>query len=242
MNRFSFIKFAILTAVFFFAFQGASAQKSKSKKAGEPVQTAMQQNETLSSEMETALLKEVNAIRSNPLQYVAYLEEYKKSAKGNSFLLPDGVRLTTNEDAKTLIDDAIAELKKMAKASDLGFSSGLIKACKNHQADLKSNYALGHYGKDGSGLEQRLSRFGRAGINVAENLSFGAATPREILMSWILDDGIKSRSHRKNIFSPKFSVFGVSCGESSSKEVICVAVFANSFTESKTPSGVKQIF
>lgn len=242
MNRFSFKTIAFFASIFLCCFLSAAAQKNKSAAPLKNVQTNAKPSETLYSEMEKALLDEINAARTNPLQYVAFLEEYKKSAKGNSFSLPGDIRLTTTEDAAALIDDAIAELKKLAKSANLGFSNGLIKAAQNHNADLKNNFALGHLGKDGSGLEKRLAKVGSAGISVAENLSYGAASPREILMSWILDDGIKSRAHRKNIFSPRFSVFGVSCNKGANEAVVCVALFANSFTELQTSKGVKQIF
>ena len=41
----------------------------------------------------------------------------------------------------------------------------------------------------------------------AENIAYGKLEPIEVLMSCIIDDGIPSRGHRKNVFNPHFTKF-----------------------------------
>ncbi len=184
------------------------------------------------SSMEIAVIDELNQARQNPLKFVGYLEEYRKAMKGNILYLPNQNGTIMNEGA-TVIDDAISDLKKILKTDALVVSKGMFKAANLQLTDLKENSALSHKGKDGSDAEVRLFRFGMPGAIYAENISYKAATARDVVMNMILDDGLKNRPHRKNVFSPKFKKIGVACGISNQNDMICVAVFADTFAEKK---------
>ena len=190
------------------------------------------ENKPFLSAMETAVIEEINQARQNPQKFVIYLEEYKKSMKGNVLYLPNQNGVVMNEGA-AVIDDAISDLKKLSKLNSYLASEGIFKAANLQLADLQENSALSHKGKDGSDVEIRLFRFGMPGINFAENISYKALTARDIVMNMILDDGVKNRPHRKNVFSSKFNKIGVACGIGNQKDMICVAVFADTFVEKK---------
>ncbi len=238
-----FSKFLVLFFLLTFAFFSARAQKSI-KPVNKPVsqtQTATDQKDVsklqqqteqklLLSTMEIAVIDEINEARKNPQKFVGYLEEYKKAMKGNILTLPNRNGIIMIESAAA-IDDAINELKKLSKIEPLSISNGLFRAANLQFADLKQDSTLSHRGRDGSDVEQRLYKFGFPGINIAENICYKVSVPREVVMTMILDDGVKSRSHRKNVFSPKFKHIGVACGLSSKNDSLCVLVFADSFKE-----------
>jgi uncharacterized protein YkwD len=243
-------RFLVCASIAFFVspFE-AQAQKTKSKAKKPVAQTIEPQVKTAStptpkivpSELEESVLTEINSARREPQKFIAYLEEYKKTAAGKSFVLPSRMKIITIEDAADLLADTIGDLKKMSAAEPLNFSDGLLKVARNHYADIKDNFSLGHTGRDGSNLEKRMQKIGEAGRDVAENLSYGAATAREVVLAWIIDDGIKSRAHRKVVFNRNFKLFGVACGKNSKNESICVAEFAGNFIESKTPARVIRV-
>ena len=188
------------------------------------------QQELILSAIEDAVIKEINEARNTPQKYVGYLEEYRKALKGKILYLPNSTPLAMIEGAPA-IEDAINDLKKLPKLDDLKNSRGLNRVARSQLEDLIENPNLGHKGKDGSLLDQRLLRYGLVGLVYAENISYKISVAREVVLAMIIDDGVKSRSHRKNIFSPSFKLFGIACGTAKDTTALCVAEFADNFSE-----------
>lgn len=198
------------------------------------VKTTAQQNSAqpkiLSNDTNQAVLKEINEARANPQSFIPYLENYRKIFKGNVAYYPDGKMVTTIE-GTAVIDEAIAYLQTLSKLPPYAMSSGLLTAANSQLTDLMENSTLGHYGKDGSDLPTRLRRFGAYGNSTAENITYYAPLARDIVMTMIIDDGVKSRGHRKNIFNSGFRQIGAAFNQSRKGENLCVVIFADSFRE-----------
>ena len=186
-------------------------------------------SQSTSAEIEQAVFAELNKVRTNPQSYVAHLEEYKKLFKGKNVDYPN-VMMMTFEGTKA-VDEAINFLKKSPKLEPLQYSEGLAKPAKLQLADLMENYSLGHTGKDGSNIPKRLARFGKVGKLGGENIMNMFSNPREIVMQLIIDDGLKGRTHRKNIFNKTFKQVGIAFGYGQKNDPISVMVFADSFVE-----------
>ena len=185
-----------------------------------------------------SVFDEINTARTEPEKYIEYLKEYRNSFKGNTVFLPNRVQIQTNEGIAP-VDEAIEFLKQIPKLQPYEFSGGLNQISNAQLTDLMENPALGHRGKDGSNTSQRFAKFGRSGSFAAENISFYAETPRRIVIGMIIDDGVKNRMHRKNVFSPNFNFVGIAFGKSKAGEELCVVDFADFFTE-KGESGVRE--
>ncbi len=177
------------------------------------------------------ILNEINTLRSDPQTYVKILEEMKSGMKGNIVNLPDGTKWQMNEGLPAL-DDAINSLKKAAKVTPFSFSNGLAKAADIQLSNLKENMSLGHFGKDGSDIEVRLRSVGLPGDIYAENIAYYVKDARSVVLLMIIDDGLKSRSHRKNLLSTQFRELGLAFGNGKNNVGMCVVVFADRFTES----------
>jgi uncharacterized protein YkwD len=185
--------------------------------------------QTSPSELEQSLLDEMNKVRTDPKSYIPYLEEYKKLFKGKNVDYPDAMMMTF-EGAKA-VDDAIKFLQKATKLEPFSFSGGLTKPARLQLTDLMENYSLGHTGKDGSNIPKRIARFGKVGKLGAENVTNHFSTPKDIVMQMIIDDGVKSRLHRKNLFNKVFKQVGIAHGPGPNNDPITVLVFADSFIE-----------
>jgi uncharacterized protein YkwD len=184
------------------------------------------------SELEMSIVSEINQVRNNPQSFIAYLEEYKKYLIGKMLSLPNKPKMVMIEGLPA-VEDAIIDLKKLSKQNSFAVSNGLSKVARYQLLDLQENPSLKHFGKDGSTLDVRMSRVGFSGGAIAENISHRVEAAREVILAMIIDDGVKSRSHRKNIFSPTFKLFGIACGIGKDARTLCVAEFADDFQENR---------
>jgi uncharacterized protein YkwD len=198
------------------------------------------QQTTSKIEIEQEIFNEINVARKNPQQYIGYLEDYKKLLNGNIVQYPNGSSLRTNEGA-VAVDDAINYLKSLPKLEPYKFSKALTIPAQAQLKDLSENPNLGHFGKDGSNLPTRLAKYGIVIYPYAENITYYADSPRNIVMLMIVDDGNKGRGHRKNLFSQTLRQVGIAAGLGSKKEVLTVTIFANNYREINNKSGVRQL-
>jgi len=127
-----------------------------------------------------------------------------RNYSGGVCLLPGNVRLHTHEGVRAL-DDAIRFLHRAKPKPPLALSPGLCLAAADHCRE-QAGGATGHYGNHGSDPGNRISRYGVVSQGWAENIAYGRHTAREIVLALIVDDGVRGRGHRKNIFNPTYNV------------------------------------
>lgn len=180
---------------------------------------------------EKDLVREINLLRSNPAQYAANLEQMKKNYKGSDYIAPGQIqRLTTNEGVKA-VDEAISFLRASKPLPPYILSKGLSAAAKDHVKDLGKTGNTGHKGTDGSTTETRCNRYGAFSNGIGENIVYQSDSAREIVMGWLVDDGVASRGHRKNLLSANYRSLGVAVGDKNQFGAMCVLTFAGTYAE-----------
>jgi uncharacterized protein YkwD len=162
-----------------------------------------------------ALIREINLARENPGLYAEFVAESRP--------------LHMVEHGRA-VDEAIRFLHKARPLSPLSLSSGMSRAAADHCAE-QVNGQTGHDSQDGGSPGDRISRYGTWGIAYGENISYGQRTARNIVVALIIDDGIRSRGHRKNLFNPKFTVAGAAYGPHARYGRVCTTDFAGSYAE-----------
>lgn len=130
-----------------------------------------------------------------------------------------------------VVREAVRFLEKARPLTPLSRSEGLTAAALSHVLDQGAIGARGHKGSDGSTPWKRLARFGRWSGHAAENISYGLNDARRIVVALLVDDGVRDRGHRLNIFGSDFRCVGVACGSHSAYGTMCVIDFATAFAE-----------
>ena len=180
--------------------------------------------------LEKAVLDELNVARTAPLKYVEYLKDRRSRFKGNSYIGTPGVRVITREGVAA-VDEAIAALSKQQPLAALKFSEGLALAARDHVQDTGPKGLVSHDGSDGSDSAARISRYGKVENVSGECISYGHNQARQIVLTLIIDDGVASRGHRRNIYNGAFRLAGIACGPHQTFKNMCVIDFAAAYKE-----------
>jgi uncharacterized protein YkwD len=176
-----------------------------------------------------SIVEEMSLLRTSPAQYAAILEQTLQYYVGNQLRRPGQIAIVTNEGAAA-VREAINVLRAQSPLGALAYSEGLSRAAADHARDQGPTGRTGHTGQDGSTMGARISRYGRWGGSIAENIDYGAATARDVVISLVVDDGVSSRGHRTNILNPATRLAGAACGPHQVYRIMCVIDYAGEFT------------
>lgn len=180
--------------------------------------------------LEKEVVGELNLARTDPAAYAEYIEDFKKHYVGKYISIGGETQIVTREGVPA-VNEAIAYLKSVRPAPPLRVSRGLSNAARAHVNDQGPKGLVGHNGSDQSTPAERMNRFGTVKKAYGEVIEYGNWTARRIVMGLIIDDGVKDRNHRKNIFNPVFRVVGVGIGSHHSYTYMCVIDFAGAYIE-----------
>jgi hypothetical protein len=102
------------------------------------------------------------------------------------------------------------ELRNLKSIPMFSFDLFLRQASMEHANDLSQRSApISHMGSDGTGFSSRMQRFGIRKC-ASENIYTGKNDGLLALIMLLLDIGVESLGHRKNILNPNHLLMGVS--------------------------------
>ena len=182
------------------------------------------------SSFENAIVYEINMARTNPKGYASLLGKWKRYYDGKLLKIPGETILITQEGV-TAVNEAIGSMRSRNPVPKLNPSKGMSSGARDHVTDQGSSASSQHKGSDGSQPWDRVNRYGTWERSIGENIAYGSDKARNIVMFLIIDDGVSSRGHRKNIFNPDFRVIGVACGHHATYRTVCVITFAGGYKE-----------
>ena len=143
-----------------------------------------------------------------PLCANTFLESYLKEKK-----------LDNNSFTRSLEKD----LKKVSGLSPLVAEKDLTAIAQGHARKSGENGTTGH-----SGFKDRFEPLmGNPYNHVGENCSYGYEKAIDIVVSLLIDEGIKGLGHRNNILSPDFNSIGVAIRPHKTFRVNCVMDFGS---------------
>lgn len=177
------------------------------------------------------VLAELNLARTAPGTYAGYVRELRGRFRGKSYLLPGSRTRVATAEGQGAVDEAIKYLSRQKPLPPLGWSDGLAAAAAELAEEQGRSGATGHIGRQSGGPKERIERHGRWEGEIGENIGYGPRSARLMVMQLIIDDGVKGRGHRKNIFKKGFTTAGVACGPHPRFGTMCVMDFSARFRE-----------
>lgn len=177
---------------------------------------------------EREVLREMNLARSNPGMYAEFVREHRKLFRGDYFM-EGNVRIATSEGVAA-VDEAIGFLRKQKPVPPLVSSKGLAEAAEELVREQGRSGGVGHNGRTSGSMVDRIERHGDWQGSIGENISYGFDDARQVVIQLIVDDGVRGRGHRKNIFNPNFKRAGVACGPHAAYGHMCAIDYAGGFS------------
>lgn len=179
------------------------------------------------STIEKDVILEMNKARSNPALY-AELYITPRTKKFDGKIYNDSI--VTNEGI-TVVNECISYMKKSKALPVLNPEKGLSLAAQYHSSTQGETNQTGHTGVDGSDPFSRIKKYGTF-KTAGENIDYGAKSGRDIVVQLLIDDGVSSRGHRKNIMNKDFSSTGVGYTKKhKTYGSVCVITYASGYME-----------
>lgn len=175
--------------------------------------------------LEDDLLRQINFARAHPGIIADRLVTYRGYFDGLEVHFPGNPVTLISREGVAPVDEAIAELRAQAPLPPLTASDLLSLAAGDHAAEQGLRGVIGHDSADGSSPGQRVKRRG-GDIYVAETISYGSDTASDVIRQLIVDDGVKSRGHRRILFSIEYHYAGAGCGPHTRYGTMCVVDFS----------------
>jgi Cysteine-rich secretory protein family len=177
------------------------------------------------------ILKAINDCRKKPADWATKIDvEYIKNMDKDKVTHTKWKRkfvegLPAMEDAKKFLQNAKPK-------EPVTLSYGMSFAAHKHSIFLLPAQKLVHTGKNGSSMSNRLEEFGDWQTTIGENMlrtTKDTRTAELIVLEWIIDDGVKNRGHRENLFKTTFKKIGVGIANEGNGEDIVTVAFSGGF-------------
>jgi hypothetical protein len=172
------------------------------------------------TEADKNIILELNKVRSDPRKYAElYIKPRLQYFDGYLYTEPGKEKIT--QEGIIPAEECYYFLSRMRSVPILFPEKGLSLGAKDHVKDQCPAGITGHTGTDRSGPRDRVMRYG-TGDYIGENIAYGPNRADELVISWLIDDGVPDRGHRKSLLHPEFSQVGVATGTHRRYGTMCV--------------------
>lgn len=183
------------------------------------------------SELIQEIYKEINNLRTDPVSFAKRFENELSNFKNNNAKHRRGAVPIMTREGQTAANEALSVLESTSPLEPLHWSKGLSSAAQSHCNDTGSLGIVGHIGSRENTLQERLDKCGKWTDCIAEALDYGSVDGFEVVLSFLIDDGLKTRPHRNALLNSRFRRIGVGMGPHSEYKTVTSVVFAGDFTE-----------
>ena len=167
------------------------------------------------NQLSTDIFNEINKVRRNPQYIIPHLIKMKQFYKHKEYRNPILNYYILTEEGVEAVKEAIKfvkiqkSLKPLIRFNELDNSANelvefLLKTGKMEVDEKRDKEER---------MEIRIRKHFKKQGGLAENISFGWSNAIDIVLQMIIDDGVKSRGHCKNLFAEHFNFIGVFSGD-----------------------------
>ena len=176
------------------------------------------------------LFIELNNLRKDPKSYIPLIEEEMKSLKKNDVLKrkDSNLQIQTMEGKEAYLD-AIKFLEYQQPVPPLKEESRLSSAAMDLVNDIGKRGIVSHQDQYGQYVSERIEKYCEWDYSAGEVIEVSSRNPQDILISLIVDDGLKNRPDRISLFNQNYNFVGIGCGEHSEYEIVTVIVFEGDY-------------
>ena len=194
-----------------------------------PAELNTAKNAVYMSQLEQQVILELNKVRNNPKQYAEdYLKELRTAYSGKLYTYP-GQDPVKSQEGILPLEECIRVLEKTAPMQIMNPAEGLYKAAADLVADQQKHGGIGHITRNGMTPQKRIEKYGTWDICSAEDITYGSFEARQIVIALLIDDGVSTRAHRKNILNPCFRFAGAANGNHPSYQSMCAIDYAGDY-------------
>ena len=165
------------------------------------------------TEFELSVIDEMNLARTAPKNYA------------DTYIAP-----RSSEFSAAYFNECLEEMRAMAPVGELVHARGLWKMARAHAESQGAAGEIGHDRVNGLTFSQDIRNYGSF-TSAGENISYGSTTARDIVVRLLVDDGIESRGHRKNLLSKDFTSTGVGYAPHTVYRYECVIDYAGGWKD-----------
>jgi hypothetical protein len=177
----------------------------------------------------------INEIRVNPRGFLPHMVKRLEGYEGQKYKDTKGAKFKSIE-GRAACREALEALESSPDLEALQCEDELFQIAQKHCDDLSEHGLISHSGSDGSTIEVRVERLGNWGGKLKECIAVQASTTMDIVLKWLIDDGVKSRGDRKAILSNEFKFIGVGINFNHRAHKVCaVVVFVHKFKRYHRP-------
>ena len=110
----------------------------------------------------------------------------------------------------------------------------LSYAAQDLVADIGERGVVSHQDKDGNYMSERIEKYCEWDYCANEVIEVSSKNPQDILISLLVDDGVRNRADRNALFKNIYNYVGIACGPHSEYEIVTVLVFAGGIRQKGT--------
>ena len=185
--------------------------------------------------IQVSLYKELNKLRKDPRSYIPLIQQEMNTIKKNNVLRKKDSNLQIQTlEGKAAYEDAILFLEKQEPVQPLTKEIRLSYAAADLVKDIGERGVVTHQDKDGLFVSERIEKYCEWDFCANEVIEVSSKNAQDILVSLLVDDGIRDRLDRRALFQHIYNYVGVACGPHSEYEIVTVMVFAGGIRQKGT--------